>query len=593
MGPCDGWVFSDIFGTAAQYFYSSNSGVSPRTFNEAEAYCQTMGAHLTSVTSQAENAFIAGLEPSNPLTQARWVGLRRNRADDSNQYPFTFVGINGTGSTYAYELSFACQPGVRVPVNGSACAWQPGEPNDFPCLAADFPCRGQDDCVAMGGSDATAIGQWQDLQCKNVLPFVCARPTPGECVPTTSTPSTTTSTSATTFSCEAHCAKLYVGEDALFPPTKTSSSSSTESTLSTTTGTSTTASTSYTSTTTTKTFSTISSTISITTVSTTTLSTRTTTTATTVSATSQTVTTLSSTSQTATSVSSTTSTTTATSMSSTSSSTDTTHTDTSATSTSATTNTDTSTSATIVTLSTCEMYKCGLCCQGVCGWKSSINACVVGQRTTVQEETAGDCTNISTPADCPVLNLAYLGPPPTEAPDPCHATPCARCCRSEDGCGWSRKNNRCETGQFTSPAEFGQCNSNNGSVCTSCSLACGGTVAPGDASLAPTPPPSPPATEEDCNAIICAACCRGDCGWKSNVGECRLNQKTTTREIGLCDSRYNTTECDDCVLSCPNPVCGLITCSNNCRPPCGWSSATSSCTLGGHTRQDELGLGTC
>ena len=101
------------------------------TWADAEAYCQSDGMHLASISDSAEDAVVYAVQESSP-TQ-------------------TFIGANGPRGRRA--------PGVWS--SGDAWSytnWSSGQPNN----------SGNEDCGTILSS-----GAWNDAPCTNTYPFVC------------------------------------------------------------------------------------------------------------------------------------------------------------------------------------------------------------------------------------------------------------------------------------------------------------------------------------------------------------------------------------------------------------------------------------
>lgn len=203
-----------------EYYYSLTRQAPDTTFEDAQNSCNAMGADLASVYSKAENDFIASLDKTKrTLTRSRWLGFKRDREADKNTYPFQYIAVDADKDW----LGSGQQPskfGTPAKVldefigctNDVDCLWVTGEPNDLPCTKDDFKivfgvgtasCEGNEDCIAMGHSDATTVGAWNDAPCSKLFSYVCKRAIVDEtrCITTpTTSPSTTTTptTSAST-----------------------------------------------------------------------------------------------------------------------------------------------------------------------------------------------------------------------------------------------------------------------------------------------------------------------------------------------------------------------------------------------------------
>eukprot|EP00040_Diaphanoeca_grandis_P005873 m.34866 g.34866 ORF g.34866 m.34866 type:complete len:1731 (-) comp17049_c0_seq1:123-5315(-) len=85
------------------------------------------------------------------------------------------------------------------------------------------------------------------------------------------------------------------------------------------------------------------------------------------------------------------------------------------------------------------------------------------------------------------------------------------------------------------------------------------------------------ATDDRCEATLCADDCDGECGWNLRKGLCITGGKTTEDEAGLgvCDP------------------CKKIICGANCTGKCGWNTRQGVCLTGGFTSDQEKLLGVC
>ena len=102
-------------------------------WNDAENFCSQSGAHLASIHSEQEVAFIQSLLGPSWRGQP-WIGGQRNGS--------TFEWIDG--STFDFNN------------------WNPNEPNNF---------GGQENCIHI----YTRNGKWNDIRCNGKLTFVCKR----------------------------------------------------------------------------------------------------------------------------------------------------------------------------------------------------------------------------------------------------------------------------------------------------------------------------------------------------------------------------------------------------------------------------------
>ena len=98
--------------------------------------CLVIGATLVSISTEAENTFIA--EQANALTEGKWwIGL--NDRDEEGEY------IWESGTTFDFE------------------AWNEGEPNNY---------EGSENCVEMYSNS----GVWNDVRCRNEQGYICSNP---------------------------------------------------------------------------------------------------------------------------------------------------------------------------------------------------------------------------------------------------------------------------------------------------------------------------------------------------------------------------------------------------------------------------------
>jgi C-type mannose receptor len=131
-------------------------------FAEARAVCNNVGAELASISSEAENVFVHGLEGGD---RARWIGLIRTGAS-------SFAWLDGS------DLAFE--------------SWFEGEPNNF---------RNREDCATLGNSQFARLDGWNDANCdSDARGFVCEIGAPNTGLPgsTTAEPTTAATSSDTT-----------------------------------------------------------------------------------------------------------------------------------------------------------------------------------------------------------------------------------------------------------------------------------------------------------------------------------------------------------------------------------------------------------
>ncbi|XP_072021026.1 uncharacterized protein [Amphiura filiformis] len=135
-GSCEpNWVVNDGY----CYFISTGSSRTGLSFHAAQRACQSMGAELTSIHSEAENDFIYQLMETRGK-RIVWTGLHDTSREGS------FEWTDGTPLDYSN--------------------WKSGEPND-----SGFG----EDCVDMS-SYAVVNGQsWNDNNCSVSYPYTCKR----------------------------------------------------------------------------------------------------------------------------------------------------------------------------------------------------------------------------------------------------------------------------------------------------------------------------------------------------------------------------------------------------------------------------------
>ena len=117
------WVTDPMTNHAYRVFYAL------RTQPEAIADCAALGAHLATVTSEEEQAFVTTLAGRDT-----WIGL--------------FQGPNETGWFWSTGEAFAFH------------AWSANQPDDF---------QGGEDCAHVYGG----TGLWNDRACTTRLPYLC------------------------------------------------------------------------------------------------------------------------------------------------------------------------------------------------------------------------------------------------------------------------------------------------------------------------------------------------------------------------------------------------------------------------------------
>uniref|UniRef100_A0A1W7RJX7 C-type lectin 6 n=1 Tax=Agkistrodon contortrix contortrix TaxID=8713 RepID=A0A1W7RJX7_AGKCO len=114
-----------------------------KNWADAERSCmqEAEGAHLASIQSLAESAYVAKLASNKPLRLSSvWIGLSATRTPlQERTWQWT------DGSPFGYE------------------SWKPGEPNNFLWI--------EEDCVEL--SLFSRYLEWNDLHCGSLNYFVC------------------------------------------------------------------------------------------------------------------------------------------------------------------------------------------------------------------------------------------------------------------------------------------------------------------------------------------------------------------------------------------------------------------------------------
>ena len=107
-------------------------------WNGAKSACNQVGAHLTSVHSQEEAAFIRALQDPNSVHKT-WIGGQRNGNN--------FEWIDGTPFDFGY--------------------WNTGEPNN---------AGGSENCIEIYSDPGQTIhDKWNDVPCDVMRNFVCQK----------------------------------------------------------------------------------------------------------------------------------------------------------------------------------------------------------------------------------------------------------------------------------------------------------------------------------------------------------------------------------------------------------------------------------
>jgi len=137
-GECEGEANTQECEPGWEAFQDSCYQYQPQhtSWDDAQALCETMGAHLVAVSSQVENWFVfilTGGDIFQPIAGE-----------------YGWIGLNGPSSTW---------------VNGEPLNytnWGPGEPN-----------TNWEGCVIT--ETATAIATWNDVPCSNNYPSICEK----------------------------------------------------------------------------------------------------------------------------------------------------------------------------------------------------------------------------------------------------------------------------------------------------------------------------------------------------------------------------------------------------------------------------------
>ncbi|KAK7094074.1 uncharacterized protein [Littorina saxatilis] len=107
------------------------------TWQNAQVECETMGAGLVEIDSQAENSFV--------FTMVTAAGAE-----------YAWLGLSDVGTEGLFLL-----PSGQPP---TFTKWQPGEPNDY---------GGREDCVMFRPGKPKSADGWNDASCDKQFPFVC------------------------------------------------------------------------------------------------------------------------------------------------------------------------------------------------------------------------------------------------------------------------------------------------------------------------------------------------------------------------------------------------------------------------------------
>jgi hypothetical protein len=140
------------FGTDASYFSDTQHCYlvvhELATFANAQAHCETLGAHLVTLANTAEDEFAWGL-----LGEAHWIGATDgNGPNDPKQGAFSWV----TGEPFTYAN------------------WSSGQPNtaDSDCGESGLAGHCYEHC-AFQWTGGEHVGQWNDRFCLHTIAAIC------------------------------------------------------------------------------------------------------------------------------------------------------------------------------------------------------------------------------------------------------------------------------------------------------------------------------------------------------------------------------------------------------------------------------------
>jgi hypothetical protein len=147
LGDCSRFNSNATYYSGTQHCYLAMHSLA--TFADASSNCSTVGAHLVTLSDQAENDFVWSLD-----TNEHWIGATDGK-DPKDPGPGTYAWVDGEPFTYIH--------------------WSMGEPNATPT-----PCpegnNGGGECYehcAFQWSGGVLPGEWNDRLCASTVESVC------------------------------------------------------------------------------------------------------------------------------------------------------------------------------------------------------------------------------------------------------------------------------------------------------------------------------------------------------------------------------------------------------------------------------------
>jgi len=152
-----------------EYYVSSQK----MSNSDAGSFCETNGAHLTSITSKNENQLVSRILANLRMRDKVWIGALRNLSG-SQIKPFSWTWQDGSPFTIFQDYT-SC-------VRGKNCLWREYVLSK-PALDGPNNERGSEYCIATvavaysisSKPSKAKLGPWRDEQCKLTYPFVCKR----------------------------------------------------------------------------------------------------------------------------------------------------------------------------------------------------------------------------------------------------------------------------------------------------------------------------------------------------------------------------------------------------------------------------------